>query len=172
MAVLPILTSENPKLREKAKKVKVIDASIQRLIDDMIETMHDANGVGLAAPQVGHSIRLVVMELPEEDQVRVLINPEIIKRSGVREIAEGCLSVPGYVGQVKRAEKVVAKARDRHGKEIRLKAEGLLAQAIEHELDHLDGVLYIDLIENIDLLRRLDELEALEAEPAEVVIRS
>jgi len=157
MAVLPICRFPDDKvLRQKAKKVSGIDASIQRLIDDMIETMQSANGVGLAAPQVGVSLRIAVLQMPDEEP-RVIINPEIIKRRGEQEVTEGCLSVPGYFGELKRSAEVKVKGMDRHGKKIKIKGLGLLAEALEHETDHLDGVLYIDHIQNEDKLYRIQE---------------
>jgi len=143
MAVLRIRTLPDPVLRQKAKKVNNIDSSIQKLIDDMIDTMHAASGVGLAAPQIGVSLRIAVIELPGEEVI-TLVNPQIVKRQGERVLAEACLSVPGYQGEIKRSVTVKVKAQDRQGKEIRLKGEDLLAQALEHETDHLDGILYID----------------------------
>jgi len=144
MAVLQIRTLPDPVLRRKAKKVTKIDASIQKLIDDMIDTLRaDPNRAGLAAPQVGVLLRIAVIELPEQELI-TLINPEIVKKEGERIVQEGCLSVPGYFGEIKRAVAVKVKARDRYGKQFRLKAEGLLAQAFEQEIEHLDGILYID----------------------------
>jgi len=168
VAVLPICIAGDPILRQKAKKVRKIDDSIQKLIDDMIETMQDAPGVGLAANQVGVLLRVIVMEIPELDDrenttrdLYVLINPQIVKRSGERQLDEGCLSVPGYKGIVTRSVKVTVKGLNREGKEIRIKAEdNLLAEAIEHEVDHVNGVLYIDHLDSID------DLEKLEDEPA------
>ncbi len=151
MALLPIVRVPQPVLREKTKKVKKIDASIQKLIDDMIETMHDAPGVGLAANQVGISLRIAVMQVPGEEVI-TLINPEIVKRSGTRECEEGCLSLPGYKGVVPRSEKVVVKGLDRNGKPIRIHAEDLLAEIIEHECGHLEGQLYFDLLESVEKL--------------------
>lgn len=144
----------DPVLQHKAKRVKRIDKSVEKLIDDMVETMHEVGGVGLAAPQVGVSLRVAVIELPGEETV-VLVNPEIVKRSGEREVYEACLSVPGYQGEIKRAVKVTAKALDRHGKEFRIKGEELLAEALEHEIDHLNGILYIDHLESIDDLDKV-----------------
>lgn len=156
MPVLPIRFVPDPALRQKAKRVRNIDDSIQRLIDNMVETVRDdALRAGLAAPQVGVPLRVIVIELPE-DELRVLINPEIVKRSGERPVVEGCLSVPGYRGEIKRAASVTVKGRDRQGKEIRLKATELLAQVLEHEIDHLNGVLYIDHLESPDKLYRLE----------------
>jgi peptide deformylase len=151
MAVLPIVRVPQPVLREKTKKVKKVDASIRKLIDDMIETMHDAPGVGLAANQVGISLRIAVMQVPG-DEVIALINPEIVKRSGTRDCEEGCLSLPGYKGVLPRSEKVVVKGLDRNGNPVRIHADELLAEIIEHECDHLDGKLYFDYLESIDKL--------------------
>ncbi len=152
---LPIRIAPEPVLRQKAKRVKNIDASIERLIGDMVETMQAAEGVGLAAPQVGVPLRVIVIAISEEEIV-ALINPEIVKRSGERLVLEGCLSIPGYRGEIKRSVSVTVKGRDRQGKEIRLKANGLLAQALEHEIDHLNGVLYIDHLESPDKLFRIE----------------
>jgi peptide deformylase len=146
MAILKIRTLPDTVLRQKAKRVTKIDGSIQKLINDMIDTMHAANGVGLAAPQVGVSLRIAVIEIPGEEVV-TLINPEVIKRQGERVVQEACLSVSGYQGEIKRSVTVKVKALDRQGKEFRLKGEELLAQALEHETDHLNGNLYIDLVE-------------------------
>jgi len=151
MAVRALCYPPNPVLRRKAKRVSTIDGSIQRLINDMIETMHQINGVGLAAPQVGVPLRVVVLQMPEEEPI-ALINPQMVKRSGEREVTEGCLSIPGYAGELKRSLSVTVKGLDRKGKEVRIKATGLLAQALEHELDHLNGVLYIDHLESEDKL--------------------
>ncbi len=155
MAVLPIHILPDPILKQKAKRVRVIDGSIQKLISDMLETMHSASGVGLAAPQVGTPLRVIVIGMPEEEDI-VLINPEVVRRKGERLVNEGCLSVPGYIGEIKRAELVTVKGRDQNGREIRIKADELLAQALEHEMDHLNGVLYIDHLESIDKLRRIE----------------
>jgi len=159
MAVLPIRSVPDPVLKQKAKKVHAIGGSIKKLIRDMLETMHAEPGrVGLAAPQVGVPLRVIVIGMPEEEDL-VLINPEIVRRRGERIIDEGCLSVPGYFGQIKRAESITAKGRDRDGKEVRLKAEGLLAQALEHEIDHLNGTLYIDHPEVRETLRKIEPEE-------------
>jgi len=141
----PIVVVGNPVLRQKARRVSQVDRPIQKLIDDMVETMRKAPGVGLAAPQVGVPLRLAVVEV--DDVVTVIINPEIIKRSGEVEVDEGCLSVPGFWGRVNRSERVSVKALDRNGKEFRIRdAEGLFAQALQHEIGHLDGQLYVDLL--------------------------
>jgi len=159
MAVLPIRSVPDSVLKQKAKKVPAIDGSIKKLIRDMLETMHAEPGrVGLAAPQVGVPLRIIVIGMPEEEDL-VLINPQIVRRRGERIIDEGCLSVPGYFGQIKRAESITVKGRDRDGKEARLKAEGLLAQALEHEIDHLNGTLYIDHPEVRETLRKIQPEE-------------
>jgi len=156
MAVLPIILYPDSPLRQKSKRVRDIDGSIERLIDDMVETLHHARGVGLAAPQIGVPLRVVVIELPSEETL-ALVNPQIVKRSGERAVEEGCLSIPGYRGEIKRSAKVTVKGLDRHGKEVRVKGEGLLAEALEHEIDHLNGVLYVDYLESMD---QLFEVEA------------
>ncbi len=163
MAVLPIRIAPDPVLRQKAKRIRNIDNSIHKLINDMLETMHDAPGVGLAAPQVGVPLRVIVIGIPEQEDF-ALINPEIVKTKGERVVNEGCLSIPGYVGQIKRAELVTVKGRDPNGKEIRIKAEELLAQALEHEIDHVNGVLYVDRLESEDDLRKIEPEEAEETE--------
>jgi len=126
MAVLPICHfPDDPVLRQKARRVPGINGSIQRLIDDMIETMRQANGVGLAAPQVEVPLRIIVVQMSGEEPIAV-INPEIIRRTGEQEVTEGCLSVPGCYGQIKRSAEVVAKGKDRQGKRVRVRATGLM----------------------------------------------
>ena len=154
MAVLKICVLPEPVLRQKARRVTNVDNSIQRLIDNMVETMRSASGVGLAAPQVGVPLRIAVIEMPGED-VMTLINPEIVKRDGERVLKEACLSVPGYQGEIKRSVRVKVKARDRQGREFRIRGEELLAQALEHEIDHLNGTLYIDHVESSQKLERV-----------------
>ncbi|MGQ9573206.1 MAG: peptide deformylase [Dehalococcoidia bacterium] len=167
MAVRPIVTLGEPVLRRKAKRVPQVDGSIRRLVEDMIETMRAANGVGLAAPQVGVPLRVVVIGIPGQEVV-VLINPEIVKRSGERRVVEGCLSVPGYWAEVTRSVSVTAKGRDLEGRQVRIRAtDDLLAQALEHEIDHINGVLYIDHLESLDELRKT-ETEAEEDASAEL----
>lgn len=171
MAVLPIRMAGDPVLRQKAKKVRTIDASIQKLIDDMIDTMHDAPGVGLAGNQVGVPLRVIVIDVPEETeededagrqeppprQLYTLINPQIVKRSGRRQLEEGCLSLPGYKAELSRSVSVTVKGLNRDGKEVRIKAQdNLLAEALEHEIDHINGVLYIDHLETLDELVRIE----------------
>ncbi|HEY7350577.1 MAG TPA: peptide deformylase [Ktedonobacterales bacterium] len=158
MALRKIITIENPILRQKAKRVTRFDASIKRLVDDMIETMRAASGVGLAAPQVAQSLRILVAEF--EDRLEVLINPEIVKESGEQIGPEGCLSIPGYIGEnIKRSMMVVVKGRDVHGKETRIRADGFFARVLQHEIDHLDGILYLDRLQRPEDLRRAEEDE-------------
>jgi peptide deformylase len=124
-------------------------------VDDMIETMNAVSGVGLAAPQVGVSLRVIIIGIPGEDII-TLINPEIIKRGGECMLTEACLSVPGYQGEIPRSLWVKVKGKDRYGKEVRIKGEGLLGQALEHEIDHLNGVLYIDHVESKGRLYKIE----------------
>ena len=164
MALLEILTRDNPRLRIKASRVPKVDDGVRKLMDDMVETMVANNGVGLAATQVGVSLRVIVLKV--DNQVYQLANPEIIRASGEQIGYEGCLSVPGYIGEVARAQRVVAKALNRHGKEVRIKGEDLLARALQHEIDHLDGVLFVDKLTSIDTLKEVEvgsEEEAAEA---------
>ncbi|MBU2536399.1 MAG: peptide deformylase [Chloroflexota bacterium] len=159
MTILQIRSVPDSVLKQKAKKVRTIDRSIKKLIRDMQETMHAVPGrVGLAAPQVGAPLRVIVIGMPEEEDI-ILINPEIVRRRGERVIDEGCLSVPGYFGQITRAESVTVKGRDQNGKEVRIKAEDLLAQVLEHEIDHLNGTLYIDHPEVRETLRKVEPEE-------------
>ena len=147
MTVRKILYLPDARLRLVAKPVEVFDDELQLLIEDMFETMYDARGVGLAAPQIGVSLRLSVIDVTGEktDQL-VIINPEIISSSGKKEFDEGCLSVPGAYDRVVRSEEVTVKAYDRFGKPIEIKAEGLLAECLQHEIDHLNGKLFVDLL--------------------------
>jgi peptide deformylase len=153
LAILPIRRAGDPVLRETARRVRTIDSSIHKLIDDMWETMYDAPGVGLAAPQIGIPLKVIVIDVPDHDRI-ALVNPEIVKRSGERRVEEGCLSVPGFRGEITRSVKVLAKGIDPYtGKEVRVKAEDdLMAQALEHEIDHVNGILYIDYLSSPDAL--------------------
>ena len=155
MAVIPMRVLPDPVLKRKAKRVRIIGNSIRKLIGDMTETMHAIGGVGLAAPQVGVPLRVIVIGMPEEEEI-VLINPEVVRRKGERLVSEGCLSVPGYFGEIKRAESVTVKGLDQNGKKIRIKADELLAEVLEHEIDHLNGVLYIDHLESLDKLQKIE----------------
>jgi peptide deformylase len=164
VAILEILTRDNPRLRIKANRVPRVDDSVRKLMDDMVETMIAASGVGLAATQVGVSLRVIVLKV--DNQLYQLANPELIRASGEQVGYEGCLSVPGYIGEVARAQRVVVKALNRHGKEVRIKGEDLLARALQHEIDHLDGVLFVDKLTSLDTLKPVEvgsEEEAVEA---------
>jgi peptide deformylase len=165
VAVRSILTFDHPVLREKAKKVPRVDASVQRLIDDLTETMLAAPGAGLAANQIGVPLRVFVVK-GDDNQIWGLVNPEIVKSEGTQIGYEGCLSYPGWVGEVARYETVVVKGRNRRGKEVRIKAEGFTARAFQHELDHLDGVLFTDRLTSLDTLRRVEDLQAEDQEEA------
>ncbi len=144
MAIRNIREDGDEVLRKVCKPVEVMTERLSTLIDDMFETMYEANGVGLAAPQVGVLRRIVVIDVMDDNPL-VLVNPEIIEKDGEQIGPEGCLSLPGLQGDVARPEHVVCKALDRDMKEITVEGEGLLARAICHELDHLDGILYKDL---------------------------
>ena len=165
MALLELRIAPDLVLQRKAKRVRTIDASVQRLIEDMVETMHHEGGVGLAANQVGVLQRVAVIQLPEDEEPRVLINPEVVRWEGQREVEEGCLSIPGYRGTLLRSVTVRVKAQDRHGRSIRIKGEELLAQALEHEIDHLNGILYVDHLESHEKLYKIEpeEQERVEA---------
>lgn len=161
MAILPIIQPDNPILRKKALRVSSFGPELQTLIDNMVETMIAAPGVGLAAPQVAVSLRLIVVRLPDDEESQkeygeeagklyVVANPKIIKASKeMVEGVEGCLSIPGWLGSVMRHEQVVITGQDRHGKDIRIKAKGWLARVFQHEIDHLDGRLYTDIAEEV-----------------------
>ena len=154
----------DPVLRRKAKKVEKITKETQTLIDDMLETMHAAHGQGLAAPQVGVLQRVAVVEVPQHEDapgsgvVYVLVNPEVVKQSDeVWQSQEGCLSIPGWRGEVERASRVTVKAMDRAGNRVKLDLEGEVARAALHEIDHLDGILYIDKLTAPDRVWRVSE---------------
>ena len=167
MAVLRVRTMPDPVLVRKAVKVGNIDAQMQRLIDDMLETMYAYEGVGLAANQVGVLQRIVVIHVPEEEEPRVLINPEIVKEEDEREMEEGCLSLPGWRGTTLRKFVVRAKALDRNGKPVKVRGEGLLAQALQHEIDHTNGILYTSRLVSKDQYWKLPPKEQQAAEDAE-----
>jgi peptide deformylase len=160
LAILPIRRAGDPVLREKARRVRTIDSSIHKLIEDMWETMYDAPGVGLAAPQVGVPLRVIVIDVhdPEREPI-ALVNPEIVKRAGERVLDEGCLSVPGFRGEITRSVKVLVKGIDPYtGKEVRIKSENdLFAEALEHEIDHVNGILYIDYLPGPEALVPLSD---------------
>ena len=168
MAVLPIYEFPHSILRQRAKKIRRIDKSIERLAGDMIDTMHDANGVGLAANQVGVLRRVITILLPDDEEPRVYINPEIVHREGERDLVERCLSVPGYSGVITRAIWVKAKGLDLKSRIVRLRAEGLLAHVLEHEIDHLNGILYFDHLKSHEELVKDEPTQ--EKPAAEVVL--
>ncbi len=150
MALLPILKFPDPRLRTKAKPVAKVTPAISGLVDDMIETMYDAPGIGLAASQVDVHQRIIVIDISEaKDEPLTLINPELSDFEGLQEQEEGCLSVPGFFEEVERAEKIHLKALDQYGKPYELDAEGLLAVCIQHECDHLEGKLFVDYLSNL-----------------------
>ena len=155
MTTLPIRVVPDPVLRQKSKRVSNIDKSILKLIADIMETVYAASSAGLAAPQVGISLRIIVLRMPGEEAI-ALINPQIARRKGERTVLEGCLSIPGYQGEIKRSVSVTVKGLNPQGKSLRLKAEGLLGQALEHEMDHLNGILYTDHLESRDKLYKVD----------------
>lgn len=155
MVIRRILTADEPILHEKTKRVSQFDASLHRLLDDLLETMRDAPGIGLAANQVGVPLQVAVIEI--DGTITELINPQVVRRSGSSVDWEGCLSIPGFVAEVERSEKVTVKARDRHGKEFRVKGDELFARALQHEIDHLNGILYIDYLESLEELVRVSE---------------
>jgi len=170
MAVREILQIGNPILRQRSIKITRFDGALSKLVDDMIETMHTAKGVGLAAPQVGVPSRLIVVDMPDDEdhphhgERFVLCNPKIIKASRETQVGqEGCLSVAGYVGEVERAVQVIVGGQDLHGKKVRIKADGFLARAFQHEIDHLNGVLYVDIAEEGSVIS-LEELEQMTRE--------
>jgi peptide deformylase len=154
MALLPILEFPDPRLRTRAQPVKEVDDGLRTLIDDMFQTMYAAPGIGLAATQVNVHQRVIVIDVSEShDQPVVLINPEIVSRAGIEETEEGCLSVPGIYDKVSRAERVRVRTLDRQGKQIEFDAEGLLAVCIQHEIDHLDGKLFVDYLSELKRTR-------------------
>lgn len=164
MSLKTIHVHPDPVLRQKAKKVPVVDWSIKKLVDDMIETMAANSGCGLAAPQVGVSLRCIVIGMPEEEPFAI-INPEIVKRVGERQVEEGCLSVPNLSAEVTRSVSVIVKGIDCKGKPIRVRGRELLGQALEHEIDHLNGMLFIDRVESPSKLHKKEqpaEVDALE----------
>ena len=155
VTVLRLRILPDPILRKQANKIGKIPVRMKKFTADMVETMHAEQGVGLAANQIGSLQKVAVIQLPDWEEPLVLINPEIVEREGEREVVEGCLSIPGYRGMVKRSEKVRARALGLDGKVIRINAEGLLAQALEHETGHLAGNLYVDHLVSADQLWKI-----------------
>jgi peptide deformylase len=160
MALLPILEFPDPRLRTRAAPVAEVDASLRRLIDDMFETMYAAPGIGLAATQVNVHKRVLVVDVSEDRSAPLaLINPEIIAREGIEETEEGCLSVPGVYDKVTRAERIRVRTLDRSGKQVEIDADGLLAVCIQHEMDHLEGKLFVDYLSELKRTRIRKKLE-------------
>ena len=160
MARLTILEFPDPRLRTRAQPVEHVDEELRKLIDDMFETMYAAPGIGLAATQVNVHKRVLVIDISEtRDHPLALINPEVIQRQGVEETEEGCLSVPGIYDKVTRAERIRVRALDRNGKSIEMDADGLLAVCIQHEIDHLDGKLFVDYLSELKRTRIRKKLE-------------
>lgn len=179
MALREIITIGHPTLRQKARKVTRFGPELRQLVDDMIETMRNAPGVGLAAPQVNVAERVIVIETPADEEegtpaeLYVFINPEIVKTSREKEEGEeGCLSIPGYVGEVERYTWVVVRGQDVHGRPQRIRAHDYLARIFQHEIDHLDGVLFIDRITDPAKLRRVtaEDTGTLAGEAAEALV--
>ena len=160
MAVLPILTGDHAMLRQKAKRVGKVDRAVQRLLDDMTETMHAAPGIGLAGNQIGQLLRVIVLDV--EDSAFQLVNPEIARSEGSVVVEEGCLSLPGYYGDVRRPERVTVRALNRNGKPLKIHADGMLARALQHEIDHLNGVLFTDRLASLSDLRYVSPSEEAE----------
>jgi peptide deformylase len=166
MAMLEIILEGDPRLRQKATKIRTVDAGLRKLAADMKETMIAAPGLGLAGPQIGVMRRLIVVNIPAghetEDDPEVdlaLVNPEIVKAQGREVGQEGCLSIPGWIADVPRAESVTVKAIDLNNKPVRLKLRGLPARVVQHEIDHLDGILYLDRVEDKSTIQRVPEEE-------------
>lgn len=168
MSVRPILLSDDPLLRETSRRVRRVDSDLQELVDDMIETMHAGNGMGLAAVQVGAPERIIIVEEPPEEEeedprprtLYAVINPELARKSrGTEEGIEGCLSIPGWIGMVSRHCAVTVKGLDRQGRAVRIKAEGLLARIFQHEIDHCHGILFIDRIDDPEKIWPVEEGE-------------
>lgn len=166
MSILTILEFPDERLRKKALPVARVDEGIRKLVDDMFETMYEAKGVGLAASQIDVHQRIIVMDVSEDKKSPLcLINPEIIEKQGVEEGEEGCLSVPGFFEKVKRAERIKVRALDRQGKTFEMEADDLLAICVQHEMDHLEGKLFVDYISPLKrqrIKRKLEKIHKLE----------
>jgi len=146
----------HPVLRQRARKVRALDDEVLRLAYDMVDTMRNANGIGLAANQVGELWRVIVIQLPDEEDARIYVNPEIIIREGERRVEEGCLSIAGFKGMVTRSLWIRFRAMDHTSKAVKLRAEDTLSQALEHEVDHLNGILYTDHMEAHEKLVKVE----------------
>jgi peptide deformylase len=160
MALLPILEFPDPRLRTKAQPVAVVDQAVKRLVDDLLDTMYAAPGIGLAATQVNVHKRVLVIDVSDSrKEPRVFINPELVVQEGVEETEEGCLSVPGVYDKVTRAQSIRVRALDRDGKSFELAANGLLAVCIQHEMDHLEGKLFVDYLSELKRTRIRKKLD-------------
>lgn len=146
MAIRIVREDGDEILRKKSREVEVVDDKIRQILDDMVETLHSYNGVGLAGPQIGILKRLVIIDLYDDKGPIKLVNPKIIKQKGEQEVEEGCLSFPNQYAKIIRPKEIVIEALNENGEKIKIKGEGLLAQAISHELDHLEGILFVDKI--------------------------
>ena len=179
MTVRPIVLGDDPLLRKKSRRVRRVTPALQELVDDMAETMHAGNGIGLAAIQIGVPERVIVVQLPKDEdgeenskdgKLYVVVNPELARKSREMEDGiEGCLSVPGWLGEVPRHRAVTVKGLDPRGRVIRIKAEGLLARVFQHEIDHCDGVLFIDHIKDPEKIWPVPEGEEEAAEAGQKV---
>ncbi len=178
MTLRTIIQPDNPVLRRKARRVVSFDRRFQRLVDDMLKTMQEASGIGLAAPQVGVSQRVFVVRLPDDSEEareefgadagaqHVIVNPKLVRVSReLEEGVEGCLSIPGYLGTVERPDAVTLKGQDRNGVALRIRAEGWLARVFQHELDHLNGILFTEIATKV--WRPEDEEDSADADTAD-----
>ncbi len=183
MALLTILTDDNPRLRLKSHKVTKFDKALRDLAKNMFDSMDNANGIGLAAPQVGALQRLIVIDIPEdmdeegsEHFQAVLVNPEIVKASGEQVSEEGCLSIPGWYGEVKRFQNVTVKGQDLYGKPVKIKAAGLNAVCLQHEIDHLDGILFTDKVVDAATLHKVkratEQAAPAAVDPVKVLVKA
>jgi peptide deformylase len=170
LSILTILEFPDERLRKKAEKVQAVDDSIRKLVDDMFETMYESRGVGLAATQVNVHRRVIVIDVSEEKNAPLcLINPEIVAKDGIEESEEGCLSVPGFFEKVQRADHVRVKALNRDGQPFELEAKDLLAVCVQHEMDHLDGKLFVDYLSPLKrqrIKKKLEKIHKMEAAKA------
>ena len=166
LSILTILEFPDERLRKKAAEVKVVDDTIKKLVDDMLETMYEARGIGLAATQVNVHLRVIVIDVSEQkNSPMYFINPEITTKTGIEESEEGCLSVPGFYEKVKRAEQIKVKALNKDGQPFELNADGILAVCIQHEMDHLEGKLFVDYISSLKRQRIKTKLQKIHRQP-------
>jgi len=162
MSIRMIVKHPDPVLRERAREVTKFNANLHKLLDDMADTMYDADGVGLAAPQVGILKRVIVVDVGDEHELIEMVNPEIVFSEGEQLGPEGCLSIPGLQGDVRRANRIVIRGQDRHGKPIQYESTEFLSRAFQHEMDHLNGILFIDSAESVYEARKPSEEEQAE----------